>query len=97
MVAYWEKAKELTGSISTVTIGVVPRSKNANVDALAKLASTKDAELLNVVSVEFLAEPSINQRPKMMEIEQEPSWMDPIITYLKNGKLSENKTKAKII
>ena len=61
MVAYLEKVKELMGSISAVTIEVVPRSKNSNADALAKLASTKDAKLLNVISVEFLSRPSIKQ------------------------------------
>ena len=61
MVAYLEKVKELMGSISTVTIEVVPRSKNSNADALAKLVSTKDAKLLNAVSVEFLSEPNIKQ------------------------------------
>ena len=59
MVAYLEKAKELMGSILVASIGVIPRSKNAN--AVAKLASTKDADLLNPVSVEFLIETSINQ------------------------------------
>ena len=55
MVACLEKAKELMGSILTISIEVVSWSKNANVDPLAKLASTKDAELHNAVSVEFLA------------------------------------------
>ena len=97
MVTYLVKAKELLGSISAVTIEVVPRSKNANVYALTKLASTKDAELLNPVFVEFLAEPSLKQRPKMMELKQEPLWMDPIIAYLKNGELPKNKTEVKIL
>ena len=57
MVAYLLKTKELMRSISTVSLEVVPRSKNSNLDALANLASTKDAELLNAVSMEFLAEP----------------------------------------
>ena len=35
------------------------KGHNKNVDALAKLASTRDAELLDIVLVEFLAEPSI--------------------------------------
>ena len=61
MVAYLEKAKELIRSISTFTIEVVPRSKNSYADALAKLASTKDPDLLNAISVEFLSEPNINQ------------------------------------
>ena len=64
MVAYLAKAKELMGSISAISIEVVPQSKNVNGDALAKLATTKDIELLDVklldaVSVEFLFEPSI--------------------------------------
>ena len=73
MVAYLEKAKELLGSIRAVSIEVVPRSKNTNVDALAKLASTWDVELLDIVSVEFLAEPSIKQWPEVMELDHEPS------------------------
>ena len=61
MVAYLEKVKELIRSFLTCTIEVVPRLKNSHVDALAKLASTKDAKLLNVVFVEFLLEPNIKQ------------------------------------
>ena len=69
MVAYLEKAKELLGLILTVSIEVVPRSKNINADTLAKLASTRDAELLNAVSIEFLAKPSIKQRPEVTKLE----------------------------
>ena len=97
IVAYLEKAKELMGSISTVIIEVVPRSKNSNTDALAKLASTKDAKLLNAVSIEFLSKPNIKQRLEIMELEQEPSWMDPIVAYLKIRKLLENKIEARIL
>ena len=31
-----------------------------------------------------------------MELDQEPSWMNPIVAYLKIGKLLENKTEARI-
>ena len=66
MVSYLEKAKGLIRLISTLTIEVVPRSKNSHTDSLAKLASTKEVELLNVVSVEFLSEPNIKQRLEVM-------------------------------
>ena len=69
MVAYLENVKELLRSISTFTIEVVPRSKNSNADALAKLASTKDIELLNVVSIKFLSEPIIKHLQKVMDLE----------------------------
>ena len=78
MVTYLEKAKELMGSILGISIEVVPRSKNTNADALAKLASMKDVELLDAVSMEFLAELSVKQQSEVMKLEQEPSWMDPI-------------------
>ena len=55
MIAYLEKAKELIGLIPTFKIEVVPRIKNSHADALAKLASTKDAELLSVIFIEFLS------------------------------------------
>ena len=55
MVAYLERAKELLGSIRVVSVEVVPRSKNTHANALAKLASKRDAELLNAILVEFLA------------------------------------------
>ena len=61
MVAYLAKAKKLMRSILALTIEVMLRSKNENADALAKLAFTKDAELLNAVSVEFLTKPNIKQ------------------------------------
>ena len=79
------------------SIVVIPRSKNANADALAKLASTRDAELLDTASVEFLAEPIIKPQSEIMELTQEPSWMDPIIAYLKNGELPEEKMEARIL
>ena len=68
-----------------------------NADALAKLASTKDVELLDEVSMEFLAKPSIRQQLEIMELVQEPSWMDLIIVYLKSGELFEGKTEARIL
>ena len=96
MVAYLEKAKELIRSISTFIIEVVPRSNNSHADALAKLASTKDAAFVNVVFVEFLSEPSIKRRPEAIELEQEPSGIDPIVAYLKTSKLPRNKIEARI-
>ena len=60
MADYLEKSKNLMKSFPSFTIEVIPRVKNCHVDALAKLAFTKDAELLSVILVELLAEPSIN-------------------------------------
>ena len=54
MVAYLQKAKDLLSTVSSYTIQQVPRAQNTQADALACLASTKDAELLEFIPVEFL-------------------------------------------
>ena len=68
MAAYLEKAKELLSLFSATSIEVILRSKNSNVDALVKLALMSDADLLDVVSVEYLVEPSIHPRLRVMEL-----------------------------
>ena len=59
MASYLAKAKDQLSLFSAASIKVFPRTKNSNTDALAKLASTWDVNLLDVVSVEFLAKLSI--------------------------------------
>ena len=70
---------------SAASIEVILRSRISNADALAKLALTRDVDLLDVVSVEFPVEPSIHPQQGIIELTQEPSWMDPIIAYLNTG------------
>ena len=60
MAAYLDKANEQLSLFSITSIKVIPRSRNSNADALAKLASTRDVDLLDAVLMEFLAEPSIH-------------------------------------
>ena len=57
----------------------------------------RDADLLDVVSVEYLAKSSIHPQLGIMELTQKPSWMDPIVMYLKTGEQPEDKTKAHIL
>ena len=83
MAAYLDKAKKQLRSFPAASIEVIPQSRNSNTDALAKIASTKDADQLDAVSVEFLAEPSIHPQQGVMELTQEPSWMDPSSHILK--------------
>ena len=97
IAACLEKAKEQLSLFSVASIKVLPRSKNLNVDALAKLALMRDTDLLDAVSVENLVEPSIHSQPGIMKLTQELSWMDPIVMYLKIGEQPEDKTEACII
>ena len=60
MVAYLDKVNEQLSLFSAASIEVIPRSRNSNANALAKLASTRDTDLLDAISVEFLVEPNIH-------------------------------------
>ena len=68
IAAYLDKAKEQLSSFFAVSIEVIPRSRNSNTNALAKLASTKDTDLLDAVFVEFLAEPNIYPQHGVIEL-----------------------------
>ena len=100
MAAYLQRAKDLLKSFSSYTIHQVPRSQNAKAYALARLASTKDAELLEVIHVEFLSRPSIHPtyQPQVVNCAtMANSWMTPMIQYLKDGILPKNKNKARLL
>ena len=68
MVAYLQKAKDLLSAFSSFKIWQVPREQNTQADALAWLASTKDAELLEVIPVEFLNTPSIRSTKSQLTV-----------------------------
>lgn len=59
MEKYLCKVRELLAWFKIYTIERVPRSKNSNADALAKLASSYQTKLPKSVLVEILNPPSI--------------------------------------
>ncbi|KAL5545437.1 hypothetical protein UlMin_005124 [Ulmus minor] len=94
MAFYLEKAKELLGQFDTVTITQIPRNENTNADALARLATGLEDSLLKTVPLEILDEPSINKHQQVDAISDKPTWMDPIMAYLRDGILSQDKFEA---
>ena len=62
MVAYLAEARRLLGLFHSCTIKKVSHSQNANADAQARLVSTKDAQLLDVILVEYLSKMSIEEK-----------------------------------
>ena len=59
MAAYLRRAQELLRSCSSFTICQIPRSQNAEADALVRLALAKDTDQLKFIPVEILNSPSI--------------------------------------
>ena len=94
MVAYLEKAKVLNLNDLDKSCALIQEHECWH---FGQVSLYKGCRITGTVSVEFLAELSIKQQLGVMELEQETSWMDPIIEYSKNDKLLENKTEARVL
>ena len=74
----------------------IPRSENTHVDSLATLATSLAQSLPRVILVEDLCKPTEGKR-EMVHVHQVrvgPSWMDPIVLFLKEDILLEEKSEA---
>nr|GEW35776.1 putative reverse transcriptase domain-containing protein [Tanacetum cinerariifolium] len=95
MIKYLEKVKSLVSGFANFSINQVPRSKNKKADALSKIASTSFTYLSKQVLVEILKEKSIQEKEVTIVVEEDgPTWMTPIIEYLKEGTLPGDRKKA---
>nr|GEW21110.1 hypothetical protein [Tanacetum cinerariifolium] len=87
--------KSLVSGFANFFISQVPRSKNKKADALSKIASTSFAHLSKQVLVQVLKEKSIQEKEVATVIEEGgPTWMTPIMKYLKDGTLPEDRKEA---
>ena len=87
MAKYLEKVKELVPAFSSFHIKQIPRMENTRADLLSKLATLAPTELPKGVLFEVLKCPSMEESRPVMEIDHEPSWVDPLMAYLKEPDL----------
>ena len=73
----------------------VTRGQNRYVGSLATLASSSTKEIPRLIKVELVAEPSINARVGVSLVTTfEPCWMDPIIDFLAQDRLSVDENEV---
>ena len=87
MKNYLEKVLLLMKKFKEVNFVQIPREENVEADILAKEALATEStdefdEVQYVPSIDLL---------EVQQIEDQESWMTPIISYLKDGKLPEGK------
>ncbi|XP_057723596.1 uncharacterized protein LOC130939511 [Arachis stenosperma] len=87
---YLEKVKDLSQTFEEVTIHHVPRERNTRADLLSKLASTKPGEGNRSLIQGMMREPAVTLHLSRLG----PSWMDPITSFLENGKLPDDEKDA---
>ena len=77
----------------------VSRSGNTHVDSLATLATSSAQGLPRVILVEDLCRANGVEMDivQVHQVRVGPSWMDPIVSFLKDDTLPEEKSEAKKI
>ena len=69
----------------------IPREENVEADTIAKEASTNES-IDESDEIQYM--PSIDI-PEVQQVENRENWMTPIISYLKDGQLPEEKDEAR--
>nr|GEZ52759.1 reverse transcriptase domain-containing protein [Tanacetum cinerariifolium] len=96
MIKYLEKVKSLVSGFTNFSISQVPRSKSKKADALSKIASISIAHLSKQVLLEILKEKSIQEKEVTTVAEEDgPTWMTPIMMYLKERTLPSDRKEAR--
>nr|POE58897.1 gypsy retrotransposon integrase-like protein 1 [Quercus suber] len=91
MRKYLNRVMRLIKKFEEVSFVQIPREENMEADALAKEASAIEA-VDEVDEIQYM--PSIDI-PEVQQMEGRPSWMTPIVSYLKDGRLPEEKDEAR--
>jgi ribonuclease HI len=98
MSAYLATVRLLLAKFESVHVAQIGREHNSHADILAKLATALESDVQRIVCIETLDRPSFqNQGISVCSISSQPSWMDPILSYLVDNKLPEDRKEAKMI
>ncbi|XP_024046441.1 uncharacterized protein LOC112100831 [Citrus clementina] len=95
MEQYLKIVRQMMGKFEAVKVIQIPREQNSRADILARMAAVADPKISKSVPLEVKSSPSIEQNLGVLRIEQKCSWMDPIISYLRDGVLPPDKLRAR--
>ena len=99
MQEYLSQVKCLQSDFDLFSLSHVSKSGSTHANSLATLATTSAGSLLRIILVEHLDR--ANKVAKGMvhihKVRVGPSWMDPIIKFLKDDILPEEKLEAEKI
>ena len=102
MKAYLDLVKRVMDGFCTVKVIQVAREQNRHADSLATLASSIAKDIPRLIRVELVPEASIkaagNKEAARVEVTAVAtlgsSWMDPIIDFLADDRISDDEKKA---
>ena len=96
MQEYLVQVKRLQARFNYFSLMHVSRSGNTHADSLATLATSSVQPLPRVILVEDLYRPSMvrTELVHVNSVRAGPSWMDPLVLFLKNDILPEDKNES---
>ena len=93
MQKYSKIVQELLQYFNSIDFQQIPQAKNAEVDFLAQLTSSVDHGLSPELCMETRGQPSMKGK-QVMKVQEQDEWMTPIVYYLKEGQLLEDRNEA---
>jgi ribonuclease HI len=99
MISYLQAVKVALSKFEFTQVEQIGREYNSHADILAKLATAMETDMQRTVTVEVLNSPSSQDCDSdiLYTISPVASWMDPLIAYLQNDQLPEDRKEADII
>ena len=89
------RVRHLQPTFESFKLSQIPRNRNTRTDSLATLATSSAQSLPRVILEEDLCKPTEVGRnvAHIHQIRVRPSWMDPIVLFLKEDVLPEEKSE----
>ena len=99
MQEYLNQVKRLQSGFNLFSLTHISRNGNTHANSLATLATSSAGQLPRIILVEHLGRASkvTKNTTRVHEIRVGPSWMDPIVAFLKDNILPEAKSEAEKI
>ena len=95
MAEYLQLVRGLKSKIPRCDFKWIPKSKNNHTDSLAYLGAAKEFQFRREIFVEHITNPGVLQPTEdVLCLDTSLGWRDPIIAYLKDGTLSDDKAEA---
>ena len=96
MRKYSKIFQRLSQHFDCLDFAQIPRAKNSEADFLTRLALSDDYNATSELCIEIRGQQSI-EGEQVLKMKKQDEWMTPIICYLKEGWLPEDKVEARKI